>query len=221
MAGGYPASLKPADRGPVGRAVSDAEEWIRLDLLLRLRLTPAGRLQPRPGSALGDVPRLIVSRHEGGTAIALREDLPGRVADGLQALPPDTLFDEPAKVWQLLGDTGRLSFETVHRFSGAAAVVGGVGVGRHGNHFVVLEGSRPVAWAWTIEEHGRAERGTVETGPEVRRRGHGGRALAAWARHVLEGGKEAFVSHPSAERSSLELLREVGAEVFATRATFE
>jgi GNAT superfamily N-acetyltransferase len=201
--------------------VSDAEEWIRLDLLLRHRLTPAGRLTPRPGSTLADVPRLIVSRHSTGAMTTVREDLPGGVADTLASLPPTTAFEEVARVWQLLGRTGTVSLETVHRFSGPAAVVGGSGVGRHGNHFVVLDGSRPVAWAWTIEEHGRAERGTVETVPEFRRRGHGRRALAAWARHVLERGKEAFVAHPAGEESSLGLLREVGAQAFATRATFQ
>ncbi|HEV2231449.1 MAG TPA: GNAT family N-acetyltransferase, partial [Thermoplasmata archaeon] len=60
-----------------------------------------------------------------------------------------------------------------------------------------------------------AEEGSVETVPELRRRGYGRTALGAWARSVLTREKTPFVRRASTNVAARELLRSVGASEFA------
>lgn len=198
----------------------ETEELIRLETLLRHRVSAGGRLQPRQGGAVVEVPRFVVHRYEGGYLTFSRSDLSRAVRSRLSELAPESTFESPARVFDILGRPRARSIERLYHLAERPSPEAATGVSRQGGHFVIFEETRPVAWAWTMEAHGRAEEGTVETVAEFRRHGLGRRALSAWGRHVLELGKVAFLAHPDEDTGAAGFLRSFPATAFSTRVTF-
>ena len=193
---------------------------IRLESLLRYRHTGNGEITARPGTGPEEVPRYVVYRYAGGYVRAVRAGLSPRARTGLAQLPPHDAFDFPERVDEILGPRGDRKVDVLYHFPVTPPPAIAAGANRQGAHYVVFADARPIAWAWTVEEHGRAERGAVETVEQYRRQGHGRRALAAWTRHVIEVGKVAIVEHGGDDSAGRGLLHSLGAAPFATRVAF-
>ncbi len=198
----------------------ETPELIRMQTLLSYRVDLEGRLSAFPGYDPGDVPRFTVDRFAGGYLRHFREGLPDAARERLANLPSGSAFDSPGSVFRVLGRRRLRSVEVLYHVTDPPALEAAAGASRQGDHFVVLSATGPLAWAWTVREHSRAEQGSVETVAAFRRQGHGRAALAAWLRHVLARGKVPFLSHPEGNEAAERLLRSLGAIELSTRVSY-
>jgi hypothetical protein len=201
----------------------EATELIRLRTLLEFGIDGEDRLRPFPWADPTELPRLSVSRHPEGYVLFFSDDTPGRLRAEIGRLSVDRLFDDREAVLRLLGPERPCAGFTVTRsyyFARDPRPEEFAGVVRHESHFVVMEGGAPVAWAWTVREHARAEEVAVETVAAARRRGFGRRAAAAWVYHVLHAGKVPFLRHPEGDAGLAALARSLGGIWFSTTVEY-
>lgn len=196
-------------------------DLIRVQTQLACRVDPAGRLSPLPGQDLGDVPRLEVVGYAGGHVVFVRSDLSPAAQAAARAIDPGRVLRDgrqiPEELAREVGPPG--TRDRRYRFAGGPPEVS-AGVTRVGEHFVVLDGTRPVGWAWTAMEHGLAQEARVGRVRDGRRRDAARGALAAWVDHTLGLGKLAFFRHPESDRWSRTVALDLGAIELARARVF-
>ncbi|MCI4331429.1 MAG: hypothetical protein L3K19_06245 [Thermoplasmata archaeon] len=196
-------------------------ELVRIHTLLRYRIDAGHRLHPF-SSALDRPPRAMFARHRDGVSVFFGETASEAERARLGSIKPAVAFDRPQEISDLLEGPPRGAWEDLelYRFRELPPEGDGATVARHGAHFVVLSGAEPVAWAWSVREHGPAEEGAVETVPSFRGRGFGRQALGAWISHVVRPGKIAYYPVPPGEPAPQALAASLRGERFATTRSF-
>lgn len=201
----------------------EAAELLRVDTLLEFRLTSADELAAFAWADPQDLPIALVSRTAAAVVRYLREGRSPSCRRLLDSLEDTRLMADPAGVAALLGAPGapiRFAVEERHHLPGLPDPSLVRGTSRQGSYFVWMEGARPVAWAWTVREHGRAAQGSVQRREPTTPTEFARRVLAAWVASVRESGKLAFFRHPTADRAAEELARSLGAEHYATTVRY-
>jgi hypothetical protein len=163
-------------------------------------------------------PRVMLVRHDRSTRAFLGPSLSAEERERLRAIDPETAYEHPERITRLLDGGNPAGWEHVGLFRfRIAPSPEQIGIAtRQGEHFVVFQEGRPVAWAWSMREHALAEEAAVETVREFRNRGFGRQALAAWISHVVRSGKIAYYPTPEREVVGGRLASSLGGEQLAT-----
>jgi GNAT superfamily N-acetyltransferase len=185
---------------------------IRLSTTVDFRLDGEDHLAAFPWGDPRDVPRVVVTRHSNGYVLFRRTDLSATAAASVERLAPERAFSEPDRVRASLRSRRRPRTvrRVEYRFPRAPEPSEFTETTGHGRHLMILVGSHPVAWAWTIAAHRLAAVGSVETVPEYRRRGLGRRVLAAWVHQTIHSGRLPLFRHTPENLPAARLAEDLG-----------
>ncbi|MGA7923843.1 MAG: GNAT family N-acetyltransferase [Thermoplasmata archaeon] len=195
---------------------------IRIRTLLEFGIDAEGDLYAFPWMENPDVPRVTVLRHSLGHVVYFRRDVPGEVRRQIEMIGPDSAFETPERVRQVLGSrrTAPAARFRSHYILMTEPPTDTSGVVRHGSHFLTFDAERPVSWAWTVREHAVAEEGSVETIETFRRQGFGRRVLASWTKYVRDQGKLPLLGIDTGDGPATGLATNMGGKYFANSVTF-
>jgi len=203
-----------------GVDVLSPTELIRLSIEIENQIDSDGDLRPVPGK---DSALFSVSRHRTGYAAFFRYDLPRSVRRQIAALDPEAALQDHEAVRRILA--GFAPRDTAftgkgYYFAQLPSPAEFPDAVYHNGCYVILIDGKPVSWAWTADESEQAAELAVETTPKYRRRGYARQVVAAWAAHVLEGGKVAFYSHEVGNIASEALASNLGVVQYAVVTTY-
>ena len=197
----------------------ETDRLVGLQIRLEYRLDRTGRLHPFEGSS--EQAQFVVYRHPAGIVKFLRYDLPPAPAGRLQALSPESAFEDHDAVSAILGscDAGVFHscvFVALPLLSGAADVVQD-----EDGRFVIRVGGMAVSWGWSSRENEDAAELAVETDEHHRRRGFGRQVATAWAHDRMTTGKVALYSYEEGNFASARLAGSLGVVEYAAVTAYE
>jgi len=195
-------------------------DLIRLNTEIENVVNSDGDLTPISGK---DSAIFAIHRHEGGYVYYFRYDLLPSTRQQIEALAPEEALYNHDTVKRILAP-----YATCNKvFAGRGYHFGRIpspdefpDAVLHEGCYVIMADGKPVSWAWTQDGNERAAELAVETLPEYRRRGHARQAVAAWASHVVKGGRVAFFSHEIGNVESEALGRSLGVVHYAVSVVY-
>lgn len=198
-------------------------ELIRINVTLEHGFNADGDLVPLPGADPQEIPRIIVWKHRDGYLTYFHHDLPPTIRERLSRLDPERALRDPEAVKQVLSSEDPIC----NVWAGRGCIFARIpdpsefpDAVLHEGCYVILQGGKPVAWAWSQARNERAAELAVEVLPEHRRRGYGRQVAAAWAHHVMHQGRVAFFSHVHGNAASQALAASLGVVEYGVSAAY-
>jgi hypothetical protein len=197
------------------------EDLVRIQLCLEYNIDPRGDLRAFPWADPNDVPQFAVVRHSEGYLRLFHHDAPPRLRSKVGDLDPQEIVSFSPRASKVLAALRRAPRRTDQLyFFPTSPRTDEAKVQRHGEHFVIQDAERLVAWAWTVREHAIAAEGSVETSFSYQGPSFGQSVLGAWVRHVQRKGKLAFVRSSYEATAIGYTAKSIGGELYATSTLF-